>query len=128
MKLTPVLYVESIEKSLPFWIGRLGFQKVVEVPEGDRLGFVILLNNRAEVMLQRSESAAKDVPDTLPKDRTQQSSVYIEVEDFEEARRQVDGCEILLPERTTFYGAREIFVREPGGHVVALAARVAQIK
>ena len=25
-----------------FWIGRLGFTKTVEVPEGDRIGFVML--------------------------------------------------------------------------------------
>lgn len=31
-KLTPVLYVESIEPALPFWEDRLGFQRVVEVP------------------------------------------------------------------------------------------------
>ena len=49
---TPVLIVEEIEKSLPFWVDRLGFQKPVEVPDGDRLGFAILVNDGAEVMFQ----------------------------------------------------------------------------
>jgi len=38
--------------------------------------------------------------------------------------KRVAGCEIALPERTTFYGMREIVVREPGGHLVCFAAKV----
>ena len=56
MKITPVLMVDEIEKSLPFWIGRIGFTKTVDVPEGDRLGFVILVKDGAELMLQTIES------------------------------------------------------------------------
>jgi len=41
-KLTPVLFVEKIESVLPFWRQHLGFIKTGEVPEGDRLAFVIL--------------------------------------------------------------------------------------
>ena len=31
-KITPVLLVNEIESILPFWIGRLGFAKTIEVP------------------------------------------------------------------------------------------------
>jgi len=34
-KSTPVLIVEAIEPSLPFWQERLGFLRPVEVPDGD---------------------------------------------------------------------------------------------
>ncbi len=34
----------------------------------------------------------------------------------------VKGAEVLVPERVTFYGMREIFVREPGRHVIGFAA------
>ena len=47
MKITPVLIVDEIEKSLPFWIERMGFTKTVEVPEGDGLGFVIVVRDGA---------------------------------------------------------------------------------
>src|SRR4029453_8853944 len=40
-KLTPVLFVGEIEPCLEFWT-RLGFERTAEVPEGDRLGFVLL--------------------------------------------------------------------------------------
>jgi uncharacterized glyoxalase superfamily protein PhnB len=125
MKLTPVLVVEEIEKSLPFWIDRLGFTKTVEVPEGARLGFVILVKSPAEVMLQTWTSAEADVPGLLPKGRTV-AALFVEVEDFDDLRNRIEGCEIIVPERTTFYGMREIGVREPGGHIVIFAAPVAK--
>jgi hypothetical protein len=36
MKLTPVLIVDEIEKSLLFWVDRIGFTKTAEMPEGDK--------------------------------------------------------------------------------------------
>jgi hypothetical protein len=54
-KLTPVLMVDAIEPCLPLWVDRLGWNKTVEVPEGDRLGFVILEKDGAEVMYQTWE-------------------------------------------------------------------------
>jgi uncharacterized glyoxalase superfamily protein PhnB len=125
MKLTPVLVVEEIEKSLPFWMERLGFAKTVEVPEGSRLGFVILVKDAAEVMLQTWSSAEADAPGLLPKGRTV-AALFIEVEDFSDLLKRIQGCEITVPERTTFYGMREIGVREPGGHIVIFAARIAK--
>jgi uncharacterized glyoxalase superfamily protein PhnB len=124
MKLTPVLLVEEIEKSLPFWVDRLGFTKTVEVPEGNRLGFVILVKDGAEVMLQTWESVKKDAPSLVPKERATNASLFIEVDDFADILKRIEGCEIALPDRTTFYGMREIVVREPGGHLVCFAAQV----
>src|SRR6202171_1645902 len=60
-KLTPVISVDQIEPSLPFWIERLGFQKTAEVPEKDKLGFVILIKGSVEVMYQTRASVAKDL-------------------------------------------------------------------
>jgi len=125
MKLTPVLIVEEIEKSLPFWVGRMGFEKTVDVPEGDRLGFAILVREGAEVMMQTVESVRKDAPQFVPNVGSQVSSLFIEVDDFHDIQRRLAGYEIALPERTTFYGMREIGVKEPSGHIVVFAARVA---
>jgi uncharacterized glyoxalase superfamily protein PhnB len=123
MKLTPVLMVDSIEQALPFWVDRLGFTKTVEVPEGSRLGFVILVNAGAEVMLQTWESLEKDMPSLAAAPRLARTSLFIEVDDFSDALSRMKGCEVALEERTTFYGMREIGVWAPGGHFVCLAAR-----
>jgi hypothetical protein len=123
MKITAVLLVEEIEKSLPFWVDRMGFIKTVEVPEGDRLGFVILERDGAELMLQTVESVRKDAPQFIPKSGVSQTALFIEVEDFADAARRLEGYPILLEERVTFYGMREIGVADPSGNTVVFAAR-----
>ncbi len=124
MKITPVLIVEEIEKSLVFWVERMGFTRTVDVPEGDRLGFVILARDGAELMMQTLTSVRKDEPKFAPEGiNTKGSALFIEVEDFAEVRQRLDGYPILMPERVTFYGMREIGVSEPGGHTVIFAAK-----
>jgi catechol 2,3-dioxygenase-like lactoylglutathione lyase family enzyme len=120
-KLTPILYVEAIEPVLPFWTDRLGFEVTAEVPEGDRLGFVILKRDAVEVMFQTRASVQADIPAMadLPMGG---SILFIEVESLDPIVEVLEGAEVLVPRRTTFYGADEIFVREPGGNTVGFAA------
>lgn len=124
MKITAVLIVEAIEPCLAFWVDRLGFEKTVEVPEGDRLGFVILQKDAAELMFQTRESVAKDVPQMIPMLSGQGVGLFIEVPDFDDLLTRVAGLEVVMPERTAFYGMKEIVVREPGGFAVCFASRV----
>jgi uncharacterized glyoxalase superfamily protein PhnB len=130
-KLTPVIIVEEIEPCLPFWIERLGFQKTVEVPEGDKLGFVTLVKGGVEIMYQTRLSVAKDLKITADQKvhalsgainpTTDKVALYIEVEKLDLVIANLKGVEVIVPERTTFYGAREFGVREPGGTVVTFA-------
>ncbi len=123
MKITAVLMVEEIEKSLPFWMDRMGFTKTVDVPEGDRLGFAILVRDGAEIMLQTVESVRKDAPQFVPQSLSHDVGLFVEVDDFDDILKRLEGYPTALEERTTFYGMREIGVREPNGHIVIFAAR-----
>ena len=119
-KLTPVIMVDAIEPCLSFW-ERLGFAKTAEVPEGDRLGFVILAKDTVEVMYQTHESVQKDAAGLVARERGHGAGFFIEVSDIESVDRALAGIEIVVPRRQTFYGMDEIGVREPGGHVVMFA-------
>ena len=118
-KLTPILAVDAIEPSLPFWVDALGFTKTVEVPHEDSLGFAILEKNGQEVMLQTLASMNADVPAVAP--RAGGSILFLEIEDLSAIESVVGDYELLVPRRKTFYGAEEIFVREPGGNVIGFA-------
>lgn len=119
-KLTPILYVEAIEPVLPFWTERLGFEITGQVPEGDRLGFVMMQRDGVEVMLQTRSSVEADAP-ALADTPMGGAMLFIEVRDLDSIVDALEGAEILVPRRTTFYGADEIFVREPGGNIVGFA-------
>lgn len=119
-KLTPVLFVEAIEPCLPFWMDRLGFAKTIEVPEGSKLGFVTLAKDGVEVMYQTYASAEKDAPGQI-KRNPPSTYLYIEVTRLSEIIAKLAGERVVLPEHTTFYGAREIGYREPGGNLITFA-------
>lgn len=122
MKITPILIVEQIEPCLSLWIERLGFEKTVEVPDGDRLAFVIIQNDGAEVMLQTSESVDKDLNTSLTIGRGS-TSLYLEVPNFADLRQRVAAEEVVVRERVTPYGMREIGIRDPAGHLLLFAAK-----
>ncbi len=120
-KITPVLYVKEIEPCINFWATRLGFAKTAEVPDGDRIGFAILQKGATEIMYQSIASAEKDVP-ALAKDIDgQRTFLYIEVEKLDPIIAALKGVNIVLPLRTTFYGAKEIGVKDPAGHMIVFA-------
>lgn len=120
-KLTPVIPVEEIEPCLPFWTDRLGFKKTVEVPEGNKLGFVILAKDNIEVMYQSRASMEKDVPGLVKWPLKPATFLYVEVVGLDDIIQRLEGAPVAMPVRKTFYGAREIGVREPGGNVVVFA-------
>lgn len=120
-KLTPVLIVDAIEPCLPFWVERLGFQQVAEVPHEGALGFVILVRDGVEVMLQSRASVAADLPVALEGPRGQATILYLTVSDLAATERALAGLTLAVPRRRTFYGAEEVGVREPGGHLVVFA-------
>lgn len=120
-KLTPLLFVERIEAVLPFWTQHLGFVKTIEVPGDDRLAFVSLQQGNAEVMYQSYASVEKDMPAILAEVRKGPSFLYLEVDDLAPIKAAVQGMEIYMPERTTFYGSREIGVKDPAGHFITFA-------
>lgn len=101
----------------------MGFVKTVEVPEEDRLGFVILVRNGVELMLQTEASVRKDQPEFAPQEKGSRASLFIEVDDFPDTVKRLAGYPVAMPERETFYGMREIGVLEPGGHIAVFAAR-----
>lgn len=123
-KLTPILVVEAVEPCLEFWQGRLGFQKVVEVPHGERLGFVLLEKDGIELMLQSRASVAADVP--AASSGHPPAVLYMDVESLADAKAAVEGSPEVVPERETFYGTREVYVSEPAGFVVGFAQRIEQ--
>src|SRR5690349_4376482 len=115
-KLTPNLIVDSVEESLLFWVDRLGFDKTVEVQHEDRIGFAILRYGTLELLLQIRASLKLDVPQLA--EGPHHAVLYFEVEDLAPLRKALEGWPQVIPERKTFYGAQEIIVKEPSGHVV----------
>jgi len=117
-KCTPILHVEAVEPCLPFWTERLGYAVTAQVPDGEKIGFAILAKDGTEIMYQSTRSLQNDTSVVPPLKGTM---LFIEVDDVDAVEKSLKGAEIAVPRRKTFYGADEIFVREPGGNVVGFA-------
>jgi hypothetical protein len=118
-RVTPILVVDSIEPVVTFWTERLCFTKTIEVPHGPHLGFVAFERGKEQVMLQTKASLLHDLPAIAKLGVS--SFLYVEVEAIDGAVRAMQGADLLVPLRTTPYGAREIFVRAPDGQIVGFA-------
>lgn len=123
-RITPVLFVKEIEPVLPFWVDKLGFTKAIEVPNGNKIGFVALQKGSAEVMYQSYASLEANMP-LLAETRKGPTFLYIEVDNLDAVLNALKDSKIVQPERTAFYGMREVGFQEPGGHYVTFAQPVA---
>ena len=120
-KITPVLFAQEVEPCVKFWVERLGFEKTVEVPEGNKLGFVMLQKGNVELMYQSYASAEKDVAALSQSFRKGPTFLYVEVGDLDATISAVNGAEVVMPVRSTFYGAKEIGIKDPAGHFITFA-------
>ena len=120
-KITPVLYVEEIEPCMNFWIDRLGFEKTAEVPDGGKLGFVALQKGNVEIMYQTFASQKKDTTTVSAEISGGHTFLYVEVDHLDSVIQAMKGADIAVPVRTTFYGARELGVKDPAGHIIVFA-------
>jgi uncharacterized glyoxalase superfamily protein PhnB len=120
-KITPLLFAEEIEPCIQFWTEKIGFQKTIEVPEGNRIGFVMLEKNGVELMYQNFASVDKDNAVIGATVRKGPSFLYIEVADIDAALGAIKGAEIVMPMRTTFYQSKEFGVKDPVGHYLIFA-------
>src|ERR1700690_2513619 len=120
-KITAVLLVDEVEPCVRFWKERLGFEVAIEVPEGNKIGFVSLQKAGVEVMYQSYASVEKDSSFTVQGYAKGPTFLYVEVDSLDDVIAATKGARVVMAERTAFYGACEIGVRDPAGHVLTFA-------
>jgi len=119
--------VKSVEPSLKFWTERFGFKATIQVPEGDHIGFVALENGSIELMLQTYQGMQADASNPLAKTVDQGPSfLFMEVPDINAVIKSLKGAEVVQGLHETFYGAKEVVAKEPGGHFVIFSQIPAQ--
>ncbi len=118
---TPVMIVEEIEPGVRFWTERMGFTGTAEVPEGSKLGFVILAKDGVQLMYQSWASVKKDVPALAKGDFQPSIGLYFVVGNIDDVENKLRDVQKVIPRRETFYGATEVRVRDPAGYVMCFS-------
>ncbi len=117
--ITPILTVEDIAPCLPFWVEALGFALTVTVPDLPPYAFAIVAHDGREVMLQSRASVQEDLGQL---GQLGASVLYISVAALDPVLAALPEADIVVPRRKTFYGADDVFVRDPAGNVIGFAA------
>ena len=116
---TPILHVHAVEPCVKFWTERFGFKVIIEVPEGNHVGFVALEKGSIELMYQTFAGMKADPANPLAQSVDKGPSfLFMEVSDILETIRALRGAEIVQGLHETFYGSKEIVAKDPGGHFV----------
>lgn len=133
--LAPLLQVKDVRKSAIFYCSTLGFSlnfavsearetlKTLEEQEGVTLVYAQLAQNGVEIMLQAVEYP--DADDAfLQGAHVGDSAVsfYCLVENADTLSEELRGkAEIVSGPRTSWYGMREVFIRDPDGYILGFA-------
>ncbi len=133
--LVPVLQVKDVRKSTIFYCRTLGFAlnfavsearqtlKTLEEQEDTMLVYAQLAQNGVEVMLQAVESLdAEDAFLQGGQPGNSAVSFYCLVENADAFSEKLRGeAEIVAGPRTSWYGMREVFIRDPDGYILGFA-------
>jgi uncharacterized glyoxalase superfamily protein PhnB len=120
-KITAVLLVDEVEPCVKFWKERMGFEVAIEVPEGNKIAFVSLQKAGVELMYQSYASLEKDTSFSAQDYAKGPTFLYLEVDSLDDVIAAIKGARVVMPERKAFYGAREIGVKDPAGHILTFA-------
>ena len=136
--LTPNLMTDDVNASIDFYCDGLGFQFIVGVPRGSEkmvsgdpgnvpLRWAMVQREEASLMFQGRNSLAEDAPLFSQMPVGGSATLYLEVADLDALLERVgDRAEVVVPERVTFYGMREVWIRDNNGYVLTLAEKAAR--
>ncbi len=136
--LTPNLMCDDVNTAVAFYRDTLGFQFLAGMPwegpmisadpDSTALQWAMLMRDGAKLMFQARASLAQELPVFADQPLQASATFYLEMElaQWQALVAEVSGVvEVVLPERTTFYGMCELWLRDCNGYVVVIAAPVA---
>ncbi len=124
-KLTPNLLVASVERSLAFYVGTLGFDRGMTVPDESPFAFASVTSGGVEIFFNDAAGALKEYPGFAGKPIGATGTLFIELEGSVDALhgRLAPLVTIAMPLVTQFYGSREFAIEDPDGYVITFAER-----
>ncbi len=126
--------VADVNKAIDFYTHVLGFHHVMSVPMGSEqvlfeysstqpLVYALIKHGEVEIMLQEQKSLIENVPALGEAQNIRSSAVlYFEVEDVVSLAAKLKAhCPVVRDLHDTFYGMKEIYVKDLNGYVLGFA-------
>jgi lactoylglutathione lyase len=124
-KLTPNLLVANVERSLAFYVGTLGFERGMTVPEESPLVFAAVTSGPIEIFFNDAATAIADYPAFAGRAIGATGTLFVEVDGIDALHDRLQGqVTIVMPIVSQWYGLREFAIEDPDGYVITFAERL----
>ena len=121
--ITTNIMVKNVKETITFYEEKLGFKKVLSVPEeGETLNFAILSKDKVSIVIQEQENLTSEYP-TLKTDKiTPTFTLFITVNNVEIMYNELkDKVKIAKNLHKTFYGKDEFAIFDNNGNILTIS-------
>ncbi len=121
--ITTNIMVKNVKETIEFYEEKLGFQKILSVPEeGEKFNFAILNKDKISIMLQEQENLIEEYPTLKTKDIIPTFTLFITVQDVEKVYNELkEKVEIAKEIHKTFYGKDEFAIFDNNGNILTIS-------
>lgn len=117
------IMVENVANTVQFYEEKLGFKKVLSVPEeSENIEFAIMNKDSISLMFEEKNSLESEYP-ALKTDRIKPTfTLFITVEDVKKVYEKLkDKVEIAKELHQTFYGKDEFAIYDNNGNILTIS-------
>lgn len=121
--ITTNIMVKNVKETIRFYEEKLGFQKVLSVPEeGEKLNFAIMNRDKISIMFQEQENLIEEYASLKTDEIIPTFTLFITVQDvsllYDELKNKVQIAKQL---HKTFYGKDEFAIFDNNGNILTIS-------
>ena len=121
--ITTNIMVKNVKETIKFYEEKLGFQKVLSVPEeGEILNFAIIAKDNITIMFQEQNNLTEEYPTLKVENIKPTFTLFITVEDVQKLYEDLkDKVEIAKELHKTFYGKDEFAIFDNNKNILTIS-------
>ncbi len=121
--ITTNIMVKNVKETIQFYEEKLGFQKILSVPEeGETLNFAILSKDKISIMLQEQKNLIEEYPTLKLGEIVPTFTLFITVNDVVKVYNELkDKVKIAKELHKTFYGKDEFAIFDNNGNILTIS-------
>ncbi len=121
--ITTNIMVKNVKETIKFYEEKMGFQKILSVPEeGEILNFAILNKDKISIMIQEQKNLIEEYSTLKTDEIVPTFTLFITVDDVSEVYNELkDRVEIAKELHKTFYGKDEFAIFDNNGNILTIS-------
>lgn len=121
--ITTNIMVKNVKETIKFYEEKLGFQKILSVPEeGEILNFAILNKDKISIMIQEQKNLIEEYSTLKADEIVPTFTLFITVDDVSAVYNELkDRIKIAKELHKTFYGKDEFAIFDNNGNILTIS-------